>query len=166
MFEGDSALCRHLSWKISIHVDGKPSGGSCMRRPGSEDPHWLERNFFIYKGTKETYCLTNITVCTKTSCIFNVILIFLNLKAIIVDKLITFVSKQFLSLSLRNLDILVFLKMRSKVEKSRWWSSLRPKVSGTKWNSFSWYSNIFMASLPIVNGFKYTVVPGKWCFCV
>ena len=25
--------------KISVHVDGGPSGGSRVRRPGSEDPH-------------------------------------------------------------------------------------------------------------------------------
>ena len=36
MFEGDSA-----------HVDGGPSGGSSMRRPGSEDPYRRERKFSL-----------------------------------------------------------------------------------------------------------------------
>ena len=31
--------------KISAHVDGGPSGGSSVRRPGSEDPHRRERKF-------------------------------------------------------------------------------------------------------------------------
>jgi hypothetical protein len=30
--------------KISAHVDGGLSGGSRVRRPGSEDPHRRERN--------------------------------------------------------------------------------------------------------------------------
>ena len=32
-------LCRHVWRKISASVAGGPSGGSCVRRPGSEDPH-------------------------------------------------------------------------------------------------------------------------------
>jgi hypothetical protein len=38
MLEGDSAdiMCQ----KISTSVDGGPSAGSRVRRPGSEDPHW------------------------------------------------------------------------------------------------------------------------------
>ena len=35
-------MCR----KISAHVDGGLSGGSRVRRPGSEDPHRRERKFF------------------------------------------------------------------------------------------------------------------------
>ena len=31
--------CRHVCRKISASVDGGPSGGSRVRRPGSEDPH-------------------------------------------------------------------------------------------------------------------------------
>ena len=31
--------------KISAHVDGGLSGGSRVRRPGSEDPHRRERKF-------------------------------------------------------------------------------------------------------------------------
>jgi hypothetical protein len=31
--------------KISAHVDGGLSGGSCVRRPGSEDPQRLELKF-------------------------------------------------------------------------------------------------------------------------
>ena len=34
-------MCR----KISAHVDGGLSGGSRVRRPGSEDPHRRERKF-------------------------------------------------------------------------------------------------------------------------
>ena len=36
-------MCR----KISAHVDGGLSGGSRVRRPGSEDPHRRERKFII-----------------------------------------------------------------------------------------------------------------------
>ena len=35
--------------KISAHVDGGLSGGSSVRRPGSEDPHPRERKFSILK---------------------------------------------------------------------------------------------------------------------
>ena len=43
MFESDSAdMCAE---KISASFDGGPSGVSCMRRPGSEDPHRRERKF-------------------------------------------------------------------------------------------------------------------------
>jgi hypothetical protein len=41
MFEGDSAdMC----------VNEGPSGGSCVRRPGSEDPHrpWRKLLIFLY----------------------------------------------------------------------------------------------------------------------
>jgi hypothetical protein len=38
MFECDSA--ETCAGKISASVDGGPSGGSRVRRPGSEDPHW------------------------------------------------------------------------------------------------------------------------------
>ena len=38
MFEGDSA---------ETCVDGGPSGGSRMRRPGSEYPHQPQWNFFL-----------------------------------------------------------------------------------------------------------------------
>ena len=38
-FEGRRPLCRHGCWKISASVDGGPSRGSRVRRPGSEDPH-------------------------------------------------------------------------------------------------------------------------------
>ena len=34
--------------KISAHVDGGLSGGSRVRRAGSEDPHWREQNFFEF----------------------------------------------------------------------------------------------------------------------
>ena len=33
--------------KISAHVNGGPSGGSCVRRPGREDPHRCEQNSSI-----------------------------------------------------------------------------------------------------------------------
>ena len=38
-------LCRHLRRKISAHVDGGPSVGSRVPRPGSEDPHRREQKF-------------------------------------------------------------------------------------------------------------------------
>ena len=31
--------------KIPAHVDWGPSGGSSVRRPGGEDPHWPELKF-------------------------------------------------------------------------------------------------------------------------
>ena len=40
MYEGDSADT--YGGKISPHVHGGLSGGSCVRRPGSEDPHQHE----------------------------------------------------------------------------------------------------------------------------
>ena len=43
MFEGDYA--RTCAGKYSAHVDRGPSGGPCVRRPGSEDPHWHEQKF-------------------------------------------------------------------------------------------------------------------------
>ena len=36
-----------LAPEISSHVDVVPSGGSSVRRPGSEDPHRRERKLFI-----------------------------------------------------------------------------------------------------------------------
>ena len=38
---------RHVRRKISAHVNGGPSGGSSVRRAGSEDPHRREWKFFI-----------------------------------------------------------------------------------------------------------------------
>ena len=44
MFGGDSAdTC---AGKFSPHVDGGLSGGSIVRRPGSEDPHWREQKLY------------------------------------------------------------------------------------------------------------------------
>ena len=37
-------MCR----KISAHVDGGLSGGSRVRRPGSEDPHRREQKLYYY----------------------------------------------------------------------------------------------------------------------
>ena len=34
--------------EISAHVDGGPSGGSRVRRPGSEDPHWRHRKLYVF----------------------------------------------------------------------------------------------------------------------
>ena len=44
-------LCRHVRQQISAHVDGGPSGGASMCRPGSKDPNRRERKFYnkIYK---------------------------------------------------------------------------------------------------------------------
>ena len=50
MFEGDSADTG--AGKISAHVDGGLSGGSRVRRPGSEDPHRRERKFIVSYATK------------------------------------------------------------------------------------------------------------------
>ena len=30
----------HMHRKLTVHVDGGQSGGSCVPRPVSEDPHW------------------------------------------------------------------------------------------------------------------------------
>ena len=38
-------LCRHVSWKIPVHVDGGLSRGSHVRRPISEAPHRRKRKF-------------------------------------------------------------------------------------------------------------------------
>ena len=38
-------LYRHVCRKISAHIDGGLSGGSSVRRPGSNDPHRRQRNF-------------------------------------------------------------------------------------------------------------------------
>ena len=44
--------------KISAHADGGQSGGSSVRRPGSEDPHGHERIFFIiYSSLTEIHIL-------------------------------------------------------------------------------------------------------------
>ena len=43
MLEADFA--DRCTAKIS-GVNGGPSGGSIMRRPGSEDPHWRQRNLY------------------------------------------------------------------------------------------------------------------------
>ena len=38
-------ICRHIHRITSAGVDEGPSGGSSMRRPGSEDLHWRQRKF-------------------------------------------------------------------------------------------------------------------------
>ena len=53
MFEGESAdTC---AGKISAHVNGGPSGGSSVRRPGTEDPHRHERNSITF-GNSNRVC--------------------------------------------------------------------------------------------------------------
>ena len=49
-----SLLCRNVRWKISAHIDEGLSGGSRVRRHGSEDPHRHERK------------LTKLWECGKT----------------------------------------------------------------------------------------------------
>ena len=44
MFEGS----RHVRRKIKSGVDGGPSGGSSVHRPGSEDPHRCQRNLLDF----------------------------------------------------------------------------------------------------------------------
>ena len=39
---------RHVRWKMYIGIDGAPSWGSSVRRPGSEDTHRHLRNFHIH----------------------------------------------------------------------------------------------------------------------
>ena len=47
MFEGDSAdMCAK---KLSVGVNGGLSGGSSVRRPGSEDPHRSQRKLLSLK---------------------------------------------------------------------------------------------------------------------
>jgi hypothetical protein len=37
-----------MRWKISLDVNEGPSGGSCVRRPESEDPHRHERKLIFF----------------------------------------------------------------------------------------------------------------------
>ena len=37
-----------MHWKISAHVNGGASGGSRMRRPGSEDPIGVSGNLLLF----------------------------------------------------------------------------------------------------------------------
>ena len=52
--------------QISAHVDGGPSvgasGGSSMRRPGSEDPHRRERKFYKYRQLDDNYKWSSVNV--------------------------------------------------------------------------------------------------------
>ena len=41
--------------KIFASVDGGLSGGSCVRRPGNEDPHQRYRKFFPIANTKSLW---------------------------------------------------------------------------------------------------------------
>ena len=41
--------------KMSASVDGGPSGGSRVRRPGSEDPHRRERNSSLLSADSAHY---------------------------------------------------------------------------------------------------------------
>ena len=55
-----AALQTHAQEKIS-HVNGGLNGGSCVHRPGSEDPHWREKNFLSNStGIKKTEKNTRI----------------------------------------------------------------------------------------------------------
>jgi hypothetical protein len=44
--------------KISALVDGGPSGGPRVRRPGSEDPHRRERKFGTFLCQNSEFCLS------------------------------------------------------------------------------------------------------------
>ena len=48
-------MCR----KISAHVDGGLSGGSRVRRPGSEDPHRRERKSSLYSNPRSRVILND-----------------------------------------------------------------------------------------------------------
>ena len=55
-------------WKISANVDGGPSKGSCVRRPGSKDPHWHELKFIISSEfNPEGFTEWNINIRRKKS---------------------------------------------------------------------------------------------------
>ena len=48
VFEGYSAeTCHGIFLDIFAHVNGQPSGGSCVRRPRSEDPIGMSGNISI-----------------------------------------------------------------------------------------------------------------------
>jgi hypothetical protein len=47
--------------KISAHVDGGLSGGSCVRGPGSEDPHRREWKFMYLTHAKHVLSQPNQT---------------------------------------------------------------------------------------------------------
>ena len=51
-------MCR----KISASVDGGQSGGSCVRRPGSKDPHRRERKFGIFTVLLNIYYFSFLIV--------------------------------------------------------------------------------------------------------
>ena len=48
-------LRRNMCRKISTYVDGGLSGGSGVRRPGSEDPHWRLLFTFTFRFISEPY---------------------------------------------------------------------------------------------------------------
>ena len=48
-------ICRHVRWKVSASVDGGLSGGSGVRRPGSEDPHRRLLFTFTFRFISEPY---------------------------------------------------------------------------------------------------------------
>ena len=100
------------------------------------------------KKPTEWNFLTNLTVWTRMSCIFKVMFIFGNLNLRMIDKFNILVSKSLLSLELRNLETLVFLKIRFSVENSRLWSSLWANESGIISITFSCLSKNLATSLP------------------
>ena len=52
---------------MSASVDGGPSGGSRMRRPGSEDPHWRQRKLVIIHYCMELSKLALVTILRELS---------------------------------------------------------------------------------------------------
>ena len=66
-------MCR----KISAHVDGRLSGGSRVRRPGSEDPHRREQKF------RNIFSIKPLSVSEDLGLLFN----FISLFGIIVGEL-------------------------------------------------------------------------------
>ena len=55
---------RHVRWKKSAGVDGGLSGGSIVRRPGSEDPHRHQRNYPKYFQRPMTNLISVWPLCT------------------------------------------------------------------------------------------------------
>ena len=68
MFDGDSAdTC---VGKYLLLLLGGPSGGSSVRRPGSEDPNWRQRNIRFSKSCYHvtiTFLSPCVIICSKVT---------------------------------------------------------------------------------------------------
>ena len=59
---------RHVRWKLSTHVDGGLSGGSIMRRPGSEDPHGRELKVDLWRAIDDQIYFVNSYFLSTFKC--------------------------------------------------------------------------------------------------